>query len=176
MSKEEYEHGMRDSNCVTITSCISEHSLGLHIAHFFKVVLSCPCTACWVGWIVGAKYFCQQWVGPLTDIISKSSNVNHYFLLMTLCQFNTLKSLEPTKSIRTTHFHSEQVVTNCVTNQYILNYKFNQNLQSLGHISTNLAFRSRPSGPCHLIGFTIQIILKYKHRIIQLNILLCFPT
>lgn len=86
------------------------------------------------------------------------------------------KSLEPTKSIRTKHFHSKQIVTNCVTNQYKLNYKFNQNLQSLGHISTNLAFRSRSSGACHLIGFTTQIILKYKHRIIQLNIVLCFPT
>lgn len=75
------------------------------------------------------------------------------------------KLLEPTKSIRTKHFHLQEVVTNCVTNQNILNYKFNQNLQSLAHISTNLAFKSRPSGACHLIGFATQIVLNYKHVI-----------
>ena len=34
MSKEEFEHGTRDSNYVIDTSYTIEHSLGLHIAHF----------------------------------------------------------------------------------------------------------------------------------------------
>jgi len=44
------------------------------------------------------------------------------------------KLLEPTKSIRTKHFHLQEVVTNCVTNQSILNYKFNKKIYKVWHI------------------------------------------
>ena len=90
MSKEEYEHGMRDSNRVTITSHIIEHSPGLHIAHFLRLFFhTYVLLVDWVGlWM--QNILANNGLGPLNDIISKLSYVNHSFLLMTLCQFNTL--------------------------------------------------------------------------------------